>query len=813
MKKVLKLSAAAAVALSAITPVAAFAAETEATQVKPGIYTTDATKGFTSIDEFKKLSLKEKAALLQVKDAVLVLGTEVIPASVILTGTNDDLANSRVSVEKYQEDNNVILDSEVGIKPGEVTSELKVTAVSAINTTGVTLSFKALEEDKLGEKVTVVDPSGKEVAVKAQDLSAGETEAVFVFEKAYSSFDAIPSGVWKINGTEYDFGAQLAVKAVKEAANQVELLAALQSDYFTGVNEDLIAEYEGKFGDAATVADIQAEIDKVNKEQVDGDNEAAVVKAVVDSKTQPQLLAALNANFDRVNADWIKAYGDTVVGGKTLLTLDGTADYAAVDSDAIQTIIDNANVAAISVGGTSELVKAEAELSTTSITKVENLINAYVKPDTTNPVVTTKAQLLKRVAVHKAVIAVNEATTNNILKTRLATLATTVNDATTFNIASVNDVLLPEYRAAIADPTTVGETAADKLVASGIQDIVDAVNVAELAGAVSDIVTHFAGYTATDADDQKAALKELNRLADVSAAVDAKDIDATLIATYITDIKTEVAKGAAGAIDWTTATDAEKAAQIQADIAAANGSVVENAVDAIDSATSDTADKLLAALKDVNLGLKNVVDANKAAYFADNALFDKAADAATNFAGDYDDALAAVQKAVNEVNAVVNAGKATTDTDMRAALTSYAANKLAAADGTDAPITDYINLSNQAKLEVAELVLKDRTAAYANTAALLVVLGADNTAGKLKAHKDILDAVNAEDADSTIGAIDTALLKVKYDAYNNLDDVTRLAVAQAFLESLPVNEQGAAVALNYKSLADVKVAIDAAIAQ
>lgn len=654
---------------------------------------------------------------------------------------------------------------------------LVVESVSAINTTGITLSFKALEEDLLGETVTVLDPNGNEVAVKAQDLSAGETEAVFVFENAYTSFDAIPSGVWKINGTEYDFAAQLAVKAVKEAGNQVQLLAALQSDYFTGVNEDLIAQYEGKFGDAATVADIQAEIDKVNKEQADSVKEAAVVKAVVDANTQPQLLAALNANFDRVNADWIQVYANTAVAGKTLLTLEGTADYAAIDSESIQAIIDVANLS----GATNELVRAEAELSTTSITRAENLINSYVKPDTTEPLVTTKAELLKRVAEHKAVIAVNEATTNNILKTRLNTLATTVNDAARFDIRTVNDVLLPEYRAAITSPTTVGETTTEKLSASGILDIVKAVNAAELEKAVSAITTNFEDYTSTDTDDQKEAIKELNRLAAVSADLDAKEIDASLIATYITDIKAGLAT--------ITGTNAEKAGVIQGIIDSANGSVVETAVSNVRDEAGTNAADLLTALKDINLGLTDVKDANRDAYFT----------AAVNKDGDKYFASVSnkveTQRVVNAVNAYVEANSATTATDLRTALTTFAVALVELGGVNEA--SEFIDLTNTAKLEVAEIVLNAKEDNFTTAYTLGQAVDAAMTA-----HKNFLTGVNGA---GSISAMNTALNNENvFPEFYALSPVAKVEKAEAVynkLQELKAQDP----ATDYKTIAQIKV--------
>ncbi|WGT38954.1 hypothetical protein QH639_24760 [Lysinibacillus sp. 1 U-2021] len=168
MKKGLQLSAAAVIALSAITPVAtAAAAEPTAQQVKPGIYTTE---GYTSIADFKKLTTAKKAALLQKPGAVLVVGTDVIPTEVILTGTNDDLENSKVSVEKYQEDNKVVI-TEDGIKPVTPEETVTVSAVSAITETTVSVTFAE------GVEVTDEDLEGKTITLKAGETTLTATYA------------------------------------------------------------------------------------------------------------------------------------------------------------------------------------------------------------------------------------------------------------------------------------------------------------------------------------------------------------------------------------------------------------------------------------------------------------------------------------------------------------------------------------------------------------------------------------------------------------------------------------------------------------
>ena len=122
-----------------------------------------------------------------------------------------------------------------------------------------------------------------------------------------------------------------------------------------------------------------------------------------------------------------------------------------------------------------------------------------------------------------------------------------------------------------------GLTATDKLAAGtpvecpitgGIQAIVNAVNVEQLALAIAQIETNFtaAKYDAdnTNKDNIANALKDLNRLADVSADVDKDDIDASLVGGangYIATITADILADT-GSV-WTTGTDAAKAAAIQ----------------------------------------------------------------------------------------------------------------------------------------------------------------------------------------------------------------------------------------------------------
>ena len=257
MKKGLQLSAAAVIALSAITPVAtAAAAEPTAQQVKPGIYTTE---GYTSIADFKKLTTAKKAALLQKPGAVLVVGTDVIPTEVILTGTNDDLENSKVSVEKYQEDNKVVI-TEDGIKPVTPEETVTVSAVSAINATTVEVTFgkdvEVTAEELKDQVLKIKDAEGKVVEATYRDGSLADGKAFFDLPLNEKLIDAVTYTA-ELGESKAQFVAKILAPFAKKFNVVTTTVTATgdapgtKSIYFDAVDQ---------FGDAIELASVPSNI-------------------------------------------------------------------------------------------------------------------------------------------------------------------------------------------------------------------------------------------------------------------------------------------------------------------------------------------------------------------------------------------------------------------------------------------------------------------------------------------------------------------------------------------------------------------------
>jgi hypothetical protein len=187
-----------------------------------------------------------------------------------------------------------------------------VETVDAIDTGKVEVTITASDVDRFAQTVEVLDNKGNEVKVKAVDIPAGETKLVFEFEDTIEKQE----GVWTIGGVEYDFDEYAAVKAVKYATNLVELWEALQSDYFTGaVEENIVAYNEADKSELVTAEDVNKMIADVNKALTDAEtvvkpvvdaaNELELLRALqnggfadVDSKLSYKYYAAINGTVD-----------------------------------------------------------------------------------------------------------------------------------------------------------------------------------------------------------------------------------------------------------------------------------------------------------------------------------------------------------------------------------------------------------------------------------------------------------------------------------------------------------------------------------
>ena len=681
-----------------------------------------------------------------------------VPASELLKNLDDKDAELDAKViedakETKIEDGKVVID--------ETAEDFKVTEIAAITKTTVKVSFPALKAAVENPVFTVTDGEGKEVAVKEIKLiDADETEATLTF---VTPLTEEPTGKWKVNGVEFDTDAVAAAKAVTSAKTEVALLAALQSPYFTDVNEELVTGYKAAVDaleEDATVEEIQAAIDAENKKG----NETTVVEAVNEAKNQVELLKALqNGGFERVNADLIADYASY-----------NTSEYKTASTvEAIQTIIDKVNYDAAEALVEAADTTAATALTTAAITKAQTAVTAL--PEKTDAEKADKKVLQDRLDLANAVAKVKAADSQASL---LKALKEPV-----LALENIDDKLAKYYKAAFDDEKAniVDTTVTTKSVLQ--DDIIDAGKAAAI-DALEDKISKTTDKTTVA--DLKADLTELKRLdADnfKSGGTAVEIIDA-----LVEDYRTKL-------VGTTDSTEKDTTSEIAGILATTNNPTT--AITAVTTAAAGTdSAALLTALKAKTLNLKNVVDANKEAYFAEivNKDGDKYFTKVTT--------TEEVQKVVTVANAYVEANKATTAADLSKKLTAFA---VAADDlGGVAEAKDIINLSSASKLEVAQLFLNTKEATSAKYVTAYEFADALNKA--MQAQVKFLVDVNAATNNSTMKA--ALNNETAFPEFTELDAATKVEVSEKVLNKLTElrAEDKAPAVSKFKTIAEVKAA-------
>lgn len=578
----------------------------------------------------------------------------------------------------------------------------------------------------------MTDNKGSKVEVKPATIAAGETTAYFEFVTPATE----QKGIWTIAGQKYNFDLAANLDAFKEADTQIALNKALADlgiknvkaenvPTYLAEKDDFLAELEG---DLSTDA-IQTWVNKVNADIVsDTDKEEAenvATKAVVDAlkaKNDIALLSALqNDVFKRVNSDWLMEYKAGFHTG---------AEGALVepaDAAAVQAVVNGVNE--------GKVKDAEAITDTivdkTELAKEKVLLENYATPDAEGKQTQGTKDALEAIEIQNAVADVLASTTPNTLKTRVAALAKLTDAVDVEKYIDENGkYYLNGYGEDVAGLKGNTNVKGARAINTLLEDINEAVS-----GSYITAVNE-----AASADDLLKALKAYPGLKNV---VDANK------AFYFTPGEGE---GAGNQFAEATSDD------IQTLVDGANVAAVAGA---------DNADKLLVALK--NAGISNVVDANKAAY--DTAAVNKDGNKYFEAVTTKDQA----QKVVNAVNAYVVADQATSATELRTALINFAVALENLGGVAEAP--DFINLSSQVKLEVAEIVLNEKEEGFTTA----YVLGkAVDTA--MTTHGNFLNGVNTADS---ISAVKTALDNEDvFPAFYALDAAAKVEKAEAVYNKL-----------------------------
>lgn len=223
--KIVKFSAATMVALSAITPVAAFANETETTA--PGFYTGST---FVPVADFAKLSKTAKKAFLAENIAanalVLVQNGKVydMTKEEIQKAPATEVEGLGKTVEEYTEETGKTLTPN-GIVDG--TTELTVTSVSAINATQAEVTFNKEVKEVKPANFKVTDKDGNLVFVSKVELNEAKTVATLSFFDKFADkgiYTVETSGVADAAGNTIETSSK-AFEYAAAAVSKVEFTA------------------------------------------------------------------------------------------------------------------------------------------------------------------------------------------------------------------------------------------------------------------------------------------------------------------------------------------------------------------------------------------------------------------------------------------------------------------------------------------------------------------------------------------------------------------------------------------------------------
>ena len=231
-----------------------------------------------------------------------------------------------------------------------------------------------------------------------------------------------------------------AVKAVDEAANQVQLLAALQNKTFKNVNPEWIVNYQAKIDSLTaplTVATIQAGIDAANNEAISTANSTATTVTAQNAVTElikkyvTDDVAPSTTKANQIKASETKA---AIFGVKEATTA-ATVYNALVKLSSL----DNVNLPATALNDNlkAEYLVAKNAATIDGTTTVQQLRNAVV----------TTADAASLTSAAKGIVALTATSTTADVKAALQKLAdVTSHTADKFDMTKVNDASLLDYR-------------------------------------------------------------------------------------------------------------------------------------------------------------------------------------------------------------------------------------------------------------------------------------------------------------------------------------------------------------------------------
>jgi hypothetical protein len=425
-------------------------------------------------------------------------------------------AKTGVTVEVKDNNGNVVAVVPQDLAKGETSASfdfvtpLSADPVGVWTVNGVQYDFNAVKQfNDIVAAASSLNEVKTLAALKAAGLTDVKDENITAYVQAIK--DAADAGeletladiqalITKVNTDSISAGEEAAaVKAVNEATNQVQLLAALQNKAFARVNADWIVAYKTEL-DATTdptakdtVAEIQAIVDGVNQDQIDAANAAATSSAEQNAVTALiQQYVKDDEGTATDKADAIKASQIKAAVFKVKEASTQTSVYSALTGLAA---LDPANLpaASLNIYLKADYLAAQAAYKdnitgATTVADIKANIVDQAANDAFNAALTTVTGLTKDSAAADIKAALQ----------KLANVTSHETDeAKKFDMSTVKDALLVQYA------TEIENSSATDL--ASVKAAIAKVNAAsDVEGSLATI-----NNTASTAADVKAALLEI----------------------------------------------------------------------------------------------------------------------------------------------------------------------------------------------------------------------------------------------------------------------------------------------------------------
>ena len=588
--------------------------------------------------------------------------------------------------------------------------DLEVTNAK-ISNTGVSVTFKALDEAIKNATVEVVDNNGNlvEVIAKSTTLIEGETETSFTFKSKYTN-DL--KGIWKVNGLEVNLDhvnlirdlKTAAVKTVNEANSQSLFTLLEKSELVDGLVDSLVAHqlYHTNIKKAyeadkvSSIKDIQDVIDVTNAEMGSDVKAYDVVKVAANGTLNQFKDILAKTGLKRINEEFYTTY-------KAKFATQKSND--AVTFSNLQDLIDDANDDFVEIlfdgnaidnnEGIKMLKNKDGILDASLVSKYIGYTEEYIvldeKADDYKTQLKNKEEKVYNLKVLLAITDVISADTQTSLKAALKKYETAIGNEKNFdyetqvnenilyyllkevnvNSAVVNNELL-NLKKNLTSTTSV-DTLINKLNKLALEQ-----SLAELSRKANTVAAKAeANVTASEKTALINALKDLEKVTVLNKDVIKGKVTETynkFLYSYVDEsllykIALELANENTLTVDSVVRNiEVVKAGQVSTIIKDAN------------------AETVIAKLQ--KIGVSNIVEANAKLYV--NSQFNLTSKTTK----------ADIQKVVNTVNAVNTINTSVVLTEVRDAVTTIGVN--------EGKLANYILLTNAEKLDTVELLISNR---------------------------------------------------------------------------------------------------------